>query len=71
MGLKYGQHQHDDVMQLSTLGLVGDNLAVHVLKNDAAVRNVFPDLRLRRSFAANRKALSGNRKASIEDAESF
>ena len=37
---------------------------VHVFKNDAALQNVFPDLRLQRSFAANRKASSANRKAS-------
>ena len=37
---------------------------VHVFKNDAALRNVFPDLRLRRSFATNRKA-------STDDAECF
>ena len=41
---------------------------VHVLKNDAALWNVFPDLHLRRSFATNRKASSENWKASSEEA---
>ena len=40
---------------------------VHVLKNDTTLRNVFPDLRLQRSFAANRKASLANRKASSEN----
>ena len=40
---------------------------VHIFKNDAALRNVFLDLRLRHSFAANRKASSANRKASSAD----
>ena len=42
---------------------------VHVFKNDAALRNVFPDLYLRRSFAANRKTSSANRKDSSNVAE--
>ena len=42
---------------------------VHVFKNDATLRNVFPDLYLRRSFAANRKTSSANRKDSSNVAE--
>ena len=44
---------------------------VHVFKNDAALRNVFPDLCLWRSFATNRKASSANQKASSNVAECF
>ena len=53
-------------------------IMVHVFKNDAALRKVFPDLRLRRSFTANQKASSANwkassanQKASSDDAEGF
>ena len=35
------------------------------------LRNVFPDLRLQRSFATNRKVSSANQKASTDDAEGF
>ena len=40
-------------------------VTVHVLKNDAALWNIFLDLRLRRSFATNWKTSSANRKASF------
>ena len=41
-----------------------DTYGTRLYINKAALRNVFPDLRLRRSFAANQKASSANRKAS-------